>query len=151
MIRTPLAIGAALVLLFTASEARAACSVEYTEIRFPAYDVFGTTPVDATGAIRYRCAIEQSKLTPVIRISLGEAPNKTFERRLAFNGEGLRYNLFLDAQRTVIWGDGSRGTLAYTAACCATVSTATVYGRIFPGQDVAAGSYNDSILVTVEF
>lgn len=149
--RFPLILCATCVAMLAASEARADCTVEYTEIQFPAYDVFGTTPVDATGTIRYKCAPEQQNVTPLIRISLGEGPDKTFERRMTRSAETLRYNVFLDPQRTVVWGDGSRGTLAYTAACCAVFSTANLYGRIFPGQDVAAGSYHDTIVVTIEF
>lgn len=128
-----------------------ACSVENVSVAFTVYDVYAKAPLDATGAIRYVCPAVDSAAPPALRISLGEAADGSFDRRMVQGQESLRYNLYLDPPRTIVWGDGSRGTQAHTSSCCETVTTATIYGRIFPAQDVAAGSYQDSVVVTVEF
>jgi len=136
-----------------ASPARADCSVETTPILFPPYDVYASAPVDVVGTLRYRCAPDRKGATAYIRISLQPAADGTFDRQMYRGKEGLRYNLFMDPGRTVVWGDGSAGTLAYVAACCPTApfQTVNVYARIYPGQDVSSGSYVDNVVVAIEF
>lgn len=67
----------------------------------------------------------------------------------------LGYNLYTDATRSTIWGDGNAGTFTIADAYVLTAITITrnypVYGRIFPGQNVRVGSYADSITVTVNY
>jgi spore coat protein U-like protein len=62
----------------------------------------------------------------------------------------LRYNLYLDAGRTQIFGDGTGGTVTFTGATAATANL-TVYVRIFAQQSVRSDSYSDSVVVTVTF
>ena len=71
-------------------------------------------------------------------------------RRLTSGGNGLNYNMYLDPSRTQVFGDGSAGTSKVAGSCAATCIV-TIYGRIFGGQSVPGGSYQDSILVTLEF
>ena len=98
-------------------------------------------------------APDQPKITAIVRISLAPAVDGTFDRLMRWRGDVLRYNLFADPGHTVIWGDGSRGTYAFTAKCCPTeeFSTITIYARIPAGQDVQAGTYRDTVLVLLEF
>jgi spore coat protein U-like protein len=145
--------GVAAALLFTAAPARADCSVKSTRIAFPAYDVYGAAPSDAVGELHYTCAANQKDVTPTIRITFGPSQAGSFERTMAYDGELLSYRLYQDELRTVEWGDGSAGTLAYVAACCAVGKFATlnVYARIAPGQDVSAGNYVGSLMLSIEF
>ena len=66
-------------------------------------------------------------------------------------GDQLAYNLYLDAARTVVWGDGSGGTSVYANARPPNNQwvTVTVYARVGSGQDVTVGSYTDSIVATI--
>ncbi len=70
----------------------------------------------------------------------------------AERSDALNYNLYLDAARTSIWGDGTGGTALFTVAIpSGKAVNVTIFGRIPAGQDVAAGSYSDSIVVTIQF
>lgn len=65
----------------------------------------------------------------------------------------LRYNLYLDSSRTTVWGDGTGGTRVYSDRAQPNNHTVTVpvFGRIYGAQDVGAGSYADSLIVTLDF
>jgi spore coat protein U-like protein len=70
----------------------------------------------------------------------------------ASGGNRLDYNLYLDAARTIVWGDGTNGTATYTATPIdGQVVSIPVYGRIPPRQNVAAGSYGATIRVQLLF
>ena len=66
--------------------------------------------------------------------------------------EKLNYNLYLDAARTSTWGDATAATSWFMESnATGKPVTLTVFGRIPPGQDVAAGIYTDTIIVTIQF
>ncbi|MEO8071061.1 MAG: spore coat U domain-containing protein [Acidobacteriota bacterium] len=138
----------AVLLLAGASDAFAACSVTATGMLFGPYNVFDLTPVDSTATIALKCATKDKN----IKITLDRGGNSTFNRVMDSGANHLNYNLYLDATRSNIWGDGTAGTVAYLDSNPAngTVSI-PVYGRIPAGQDVSVGAYTDSILVTVHF
>jgi spore coat protein U-like protein len=136
-------------VLFLPGRLEAACTITTTDLNFGAYDVFATSPADSVGAVRYRCTGN----TPSFTISLGTGSSGTFNpRRMVFGAERLGYNLYLDAAHTSIWGDGTAGTSWFMAVAPDSKATnVTIFGRIPPGQDVAAGSYSDAIVVTIQF
>ena len=118
-------------------------------VAFGSYDVFSTSPTDTTGSISYSCT--QPVLAPVISISAGGG---TFtQRKLASGAHSLEYNLFLDAGHSQVWGDGTSGTYTHTGAAPADSQTynVTIFGRIAARQNVPAGSYGDSLVVTLDF
>jgi spore coat protein U-like protein len=68
--------------------------------------------------------------------------------------DALYYNLYIDAARTAVWGDGSGPGQIVTASFPAVSRTAkifNIYGRVVALQNVAAGPYRDSIAVTVTY
>ena len=142
------AISLALVLVLPGISA-ADCSITTTGVNFGPYDVFDTSPVDSTGSVRYQC----SGNTPSFTIAIGSGSSPIFTTRTLRNGsETLNYNLYLDAARTSIWGEGTSGTALFTVANpTGKAVSLTIFGRIPAGQDVAAGSYTDSIVVTIQF
>ena len=78
----------------------------------------------------------------------------TFDPRRMLNGaEALNYNLYLDAARTQIWGDGTGASQLYVNSNPpnSRTVTVTIFGRIPAQQDVSAGSYSDSITATINF
>ena len=48
-----------------------------------------------------------------------------------------------------MWGDGTPGT--FTVLGPRGTQTLPIYGRIFPGQPAAAGSYADTVVATLNF
>jgi spore coat protein U-like protein len=68
----------------------------------------------------------------------------------------LDYNLYFSTAYTQVWGDGSAGTFRGTATLFVSpgspaTARGTVYGMIPAGQDVAAGTYSDTIVMTVNY
>ena len=76
---------------------------------------------------------------------------------MAFGPGRLNYNLFHDAARTSIWGNGLSGTGIATASLRSVPVSETghisaqfpVYGRVPALQAVGMGGYSDTIVVTV--
>jgi spore coat protein U-like protein len=132
-------------------EAEAACNVATTNINFGSYDVFSNSPKDSTGTISVDCD-EAPPAVVVIRIgpSFNSGGFKPRQMRHITRSDRLTYNLFTDSSMSVIWGDGTQGT--------ATVSdkvqknkpwVSTFYGRIPARQDVSAGTYRETVSVTI--
>ena len=141
-----LAVG--LALCGSARQADAACTLSATAVAFGTYDVFQASPTDSTGTITYRCGNDRN-----IRIAISTGTSGTFvNRTLQRSGEDLLYNLFYGGF-TQVWGDGSDGTATYFERNPPNNKDVvlTVYGRITPAQDVAVGSYTDTVVVTLEY
>ena len=146
-------VRAAVVALavFCAGAAEAAqCTVSTSSVNFGTYDVFDTQPNDSTGTITLNC--NGAARNVAIAISHGgslfyglRSMNRWFEL--------LFYNLYLDASRTVIWGDGSGGSQMEIVGNPPNNRSLplTIFARIPPGQDVSAGSYSDTVTVTVQY
>jgi spore coat protein U domain-containing protein, fimbrial subunit CupE1/2/3/6 len=124
------------------------CTVSATGVAFGTYDVLASSSLDSTGSISYRCGSSQN-----VTISISQGSSATYSPREMRNAtEVLAYNLFLEAARTTIWGNGSGGTGVFTARAQANrTETATVYGRIAPLQNAAIGLYTDTLVATIVF
>ena len=121
-----------------------------TSVAFGNYNVFTTTADDSTGTITYRC----NSTATNISISLSDGSSSTFSPRTLRKGsEVLQYNLYRNAARTTIWGDGTGGTSVYYAANPPNNSNVnvTIYGRIPAQQDVSAGNYSDTVSAVINF
>lgn len=143
-------MSAACLLLAAATRVDAACTLSATSISFGTYDVFQVGPSDSTGTITYRCDNNDHG----IRITISSGSSGTFASRTLQNGsETMAYNLFLNAAFTQVWGDGTGGTTAYFLHNPPNKKDVpvTVYSRIPAGQDVAVGSYGDTVVVTLEY
>lgn len=141
-----LALGGTITMCFSAM---AACIISTTAVSFGTYDVFSPTPRDSTGSVVYRCGTDAN-----ITISLDRGGAPSFNPRRMLKGtEALDYNLYQDAARTTIWGDGTGGTQAYFSANPPNNKdvTVTIHGRIPAGQDVGAGAYTNTVTAIVNF
>lgn len=145
------AILAASWLAPLAAHAAIKCSVTTVGVAFGFYDVFSSTPLDSAGSVTIRCIGLGTGIDPV-SVSLSTGGSGSFQPRTLFRGpDRMSYNLYLDAGRSQIWGDGTGGSLRYASASNNQPVTLTIFGRIPPGQDVSAGTYSDTIVVTVNF
>jgi spore coat protein U-like protein len=61
----------------------------------------------------------------------------------------LSYNLYTDASRVTVWGDGSAGTATLNGD--AEEATYTLYGRVPARQNVHTGEYTDTLIATVTY
>lgn len=66
--------------------------------------------------------------------------------------ETLGYQLYIDNARTTIWGGGSSGGTAQSITATGVNQTLVVYARLFAKTTMpSAGTYNDTVLVTLTF
>ncbi len=144
-----LAFGLA-ALLCASGRAEAACTVSTTGMSLGNYDVFSASADTSTGTITYRCGNADKDI--VITISKGSST--TFNPRTLRSGtEVLQYNLYRDAAFSTVWGDGTSGTGTYINHNPPNNQDVdlTVFGRAPALQDVAVGSYADTVIVTINF
>lgn len=136
----------ALYLIFSCSLASAAvCTVSTQSVNFGSYDVFSNSNVESTGNINISCDSAAS-----YTISLSTGGGTFLNRALNFGAYLLNYNLFIDAARTIVWGDGSSGT-ATVSGTTSTTASHVVYGRIPARQNAYVGNYIDNVNVTISF
>lgn len=139
-------------LTMTSANAAAlmSCTIINTSgVSFGAYNPLDRTAVDSTGSVSFRCAGVQAADTIQIHLGRGGA-SSTIPRSMQYRTARLEYNLYVNAQRSLVWGDGTGGTVLYSRRPPegATVSV-PVYGRVPAQQLVIAGPYTDLVVVTV--
>jgi spore coat protein U-like protein len=134
-----------------ASDAHAqACTISATSVNFGNYNVFNGSDTDSTGTVTYRCNGSAHNIT----IGLTQGASASFNQRQMQKGsEALTYNLFIDAARSLVWGDGTSGTSVYQIGNPPnnTNVNLTVYGRVTSGQDVSAGTFSDTVTAVINF
>ena len=138
------------------------CTIGTTGVAFGAYDPTVTTPDDSTGSVRVTCiytgpgGADSTNYT----VTLSTGASGTYSpRRLSAGASRMNYNLFRDAGRSQIWGNGTAGTSIVTgnlkvgpgAGNNTRTANHPVYGRIPALQDADTGNYSDTILVTLTF
>ena len=128
------------------------CTISAGALSFGTYDTVSGSAVDSTATLSVACTEGASST-----ITLGQGANADTGstdaaplRRMAAGAERLSYSLFQDTGRTTAWGNTAGTGVGYTASSSA-ASNQTVYGRIAASQDVPAGSYTDTVVVTVTF
>lgn len=136
------------------------CDFTVNDLNFGAYDISSPAPADSTGSLIVTC--ERAKKDPAqvkYDISLGVGTSGSMNPR-SLRGPDLNplfYNVFTDATRFVIWGDGTGGTAVVTGHIRPIKQNNTgslthiFYGRIFPLQPVPPGSYADSLTLSIDF
>jgi spore coat protein U-like protein len=138
-----------LALLLAPGFAQAACSVAPTPVAFGIYSPFNVAPTDTAGTLSVSC--DTATVGYTLLLTPGGAGSYS-PRRLAGGAYTLAYNLYADALRTIVWGDGSGGTTTVSGAFALPGAIDhTVYGRVPAQQNVGAGTYTDTITVTINF
>jgi spore coat protein U-like protein len=140
------------VCVFNSSRAEAAptCTISATSVNFGSYNVFLPSATDSTGTVTLTC----NGAAHNVVVSLSTGGSGSFNpRTMVSGGETLSYNLYRDAARSSIWGDGTAGTSTYTNANPPnnTTISITVYGSVPAGQDVSAGTYSDTVSAVINF
>ncbi len=129
----------------------ASCTVSTSGVAFGTYDTLGGQPGDSSGYVTVSCTGTSGE---VVNFTLSSATNT---RNLQGPRRALIYQLYVDASRTQVWGDGTAGTSTITASITVGSNGSVqqnyyVYGRIAGGQSAAeAGSYLDTLLVNLNW
>jgi spore coat protein U-like protein len=136
-------------VLGSAPAEAAKCTIWSAPVVFGTYDVFTTAPLDSTSGLAFDCNGGARNVS--ISISRGQAGSYV-PRKLKKGTESLNYNLFLDAARTTIWGDGSGASETYfNRNPPNSYVVVPIYARVTAEQDVSAGTYADTVTVTINF
>ncbi len=137
----------ALIFVISNSYAQNCSFTTTTSVNFGTYNPFSATPDNSVGALTVRCTGNGGP-TPTILLSKGNS--STYARFMKSGINQMLYNLYADSAHSQVWGDGSPGTTTVQVPKKA-ITSVNVYGQIPAGQDVAVGSYTDSIVATVNF
>lgn len=120
-------------------------------LAFGNYAPLSAAPTDSTSQMQIRCV--SAPFGGVITVDLSPGQCTYLNRCMRSGANSLYYNLYMDAARTTVWGDGTGGTDHHVIIVNRGLfrRTLDVYGRIPPLQDVPAGNYSDTITVTVNW
>jgi spore coat protein U-like protein len=142
---------AALILIAPAAARAASCTVTANPVAFGVYLPFSATPANSTGSVMLNCRSFYGTYT--IALNAGLHGGGSFSnRRMSSGGSFLSYQLYTDAAHTMVWGDGTSGSVIVSAYCYGScTSTQSVYGRLPALQVAAPGSYADTTTVTVSY
>jgi spore coat protein U-like protein len=120
------------------------CTFTVQSVAFGNYDPILGQSVNSAGNVTVSCNVIDS-----YSITLSPGQGTLLVRQMRNGGYGLNYNLYTDALRTMIWGDGTSGTVIVSDSAIGGIYT--VYGRIPANQNLPAGTYTDSVTVTLNF
>jgi spore coat protein U-like protein len=115
-------------------------------VNFGSYDVFSNTPLDSTGNIDVNCP---SGVGYSMALTAGGG-NHT-QRVMGSGVHRFNYNLYTAADRAVVWGDATSGTVTVNGTGIGVSVNHGVYGRIPALQNVHPGSYSDTIAIMITF
>lgn len=137
---------AALLIATLPASAGAACNVSAQGVNFGTYDPFDRRDADSVGSIAVTC---DGEVAYTLALSTGSGTYAA--RRLSAGGHGLTYNLYTDASRMIVWGDGSGVSTTVSGIGSAVTAPISVYARIPAGQDAHVGNYTDNVVITMDF
>lgn len=125
-----------------------ACTLSTGGVVFGIYDPLSDQTVESVGDIDIYC-----EETASYTLSLSTGGGSSFSPRVLTSGsDSLQYNLYTDATYQVVWGDGSGSTQVISGTAEAGMTEReSVYGSIPARQNVYAGDYQDTIVVTIQY
>ncbi len=137
------------------------CTISTTQnLAFGSYDPVSandTTPLNATGIVSVKC----TKGATGLAIGLGDGNNVQTGQRYFDAGHTFAYNIYKPDSNTpsaactaysTAWGNTlGTDTFSISNSTSKAARTYNVCGQIPASQDVATGSYNDTIVATVNF
>jgi spore coat protein U-like protein len=139
------------------------CTLNVAGMSFGTYNPTSTAALGTMTSGTLLCTYTGTGFTATITVSTGNSGSYA-TRHMVQGAQALNYNVYLDPGHTVIFGNGSAGTDDFTVCypggsvvCTGTTVqsgvtyTGTVYGLIPAGQNIRAGAYADSLVVTVTY
>jgi spore coat protein U-like protein len=113
---------------------------------------------DSVGGVTVTCGGIAGLLIPLqVDISKGSGASYA-ARTMAYGANTLSYNLYQDSARSMVFGNGTSGTVDASSSMLLNALgigapvTIPIYGRVFGGQvTMVPGSYADTIAVTLTY
>ncbi len=137
-------------MLFLSGTAWSDCSVTSTALGFGNYDPLQSPSAGVTGEITVVC---DPGAAYTILLDAGANSGGVFSSRrmLSSSGSVLKYNIYRDAARTEIWGDGTNSTYTQAGVGTGAAQRYVVHGHIPPRQKPPAGVYSDATTIKVNW
>lgn len=135
------------------------CSTSVPTLAFGAYDPTLASPTDITSSMTVTCTraiLDPWSVSYTISLSTGGSGSYSV-RRMNAGTPLLNYNVYTNASRSQVWGDGTGSTgivgatMNFNFFQFSNSATHTAYGRIPAGQNAASGNYSDNLVVTLTF
>jgi spore coat protein U-like protein len=147
---TPASAATTSTTLNVSATVTANCTVSSSALAFGAVNPLSGSDVDASGGITVTCT-NGTAWTAAAGVGAGSGASFA-SRRMTAGANLLNYNLYTDAARTSVWGDGTGSTAQFSNSGSGVAQAVTVYGRVPSGQvTVPPGSYADTVSVTVTY
>lgn len=140
--------------VFALPAVAAGCTVSATSMSFAPYNAYSGLAVDATSTVTVTCTgLLFVGVSYEVRLDGGQDGN-ILARKMAQGATAheLGYQVYLDSGRSTVWGNGVQGSSFSGSMLLGLFSrthTRTVYGRIPASQQVNAGSYGDTPVMTI--
>lgn len=152
-----------LMLMAVSAVHAASCTITtLTGAAFGGYDPISAnsaSPLDGVATATIDCTSTKKSETLNVSVSLSTGLSGSYSTR-QMQGTNplntLNYNLYIDAARTQIMGNGTGGSVTDNGSASISKNspvsfTETIYGRVPAGQDTAVGNYNDTLIYTLNF
>ncbi|MDX6751055.1 spore coat U domain-containing protein [Geminicoccaceae bacterium 1502E] len=124
---------------------RSGCSLTGGSLAFGDYVSGQPNALDAVGSIHFANCPQA-----VVTFELDGGTNgSTADRRMSSGASKLRYQIYRNTTRTTVWGMGEEALK--TQLLVPQSGQVEVYGRIPGGQIVPAGTYTDTVTITLTF
>jgi spore coat protein U domain-containing protein, fimbrial subunit CupE1/2/3/6 len=149
------------------AHAKHTCTLSTLGLAFGNYDPTSAIAVTTNGSISFTCTYNGKGFTATLTLSTGSSGSYT-PRTLVSGTQTLKYNIYLNAADTEIFGDGTGSGLGATyyydlcypggnVSCpggggqSGTQYVVPMYGLLPAAQDVPAGVYSDTIIATLTY
>ncbi len=132
------------------------CTITSGNLSFGNYDAIGanaTAPLNATAAITATCTQGAAATVDIDQGLNSSGSGTSMQRRMKGTGTNyLSYNIYQDSAHSKPWGSKTSGTtVSVTGAGGTTPVAITAYGSVAGAQNVATGTYTDSVAVTINY
>ena len=161
-----LAVFGALLCASTAVHAALQCSLPSgVALNFGTYDDSLASTKDVSASFSVNCCRTgaPNPTTGTLTVAFGASTNSgqinTRQMKNGANPDLMSYQLYFTSFGGTVWGDGVSGGSQFTQAVsvsrtCAAggqaiVVGSAIFGRIFAQQPVSAGSYGDTVTITI--
>ena len=147
----------AVLLAVLAVPARAqVCAAGASGQAFGTYNPFSPVPTMSSATLTISCQATVSALVSYTIALTAGGSGSVAARSLTNGGARLPYQLYRDAGRAQVWGDGTAGSFGvndgYLLSVVAPVVRAyTAYGAIPPGSQVLPGAYSDTVTILLTY
>ena len=149
LISKPAFAGTATANMSVSATVPATCTITTTNMNFGSYNSTQASSTLAQATITATCS---NGTNAVVSLNAGVNAGGDSRRKLKNTGnQVLNYDIFTIIDYSLVWGDGTGGTITLPIFSEGNPETLTAYGAISPGQNVPVGSYSDTVAVTITY